>query len=356
MLIVHVIGSRGLYTRDLYKFISEEFPKEEHCFLTDNKENNNFIKNGCRVINIKSFESISVLKRCDYVIAHGLVSSRMVALFSVPFITKKTVWIIWGGDIYYKNTPMDSLKRRLMLKVRASLYRKIRITATVSSRDYDFARKEYCVSSKNFEITYPVPMSNKIDHFILCANRAEGKTVSIQIGNSATRSNLHFEALDYLSKFADFDIKIFIPLSYGESDYKEYAKEVISYAEKIFPKEKLNILLTNLSGEEYLKILRTIDIGVFNNNRQQGMGNITQLMIFGAKIYMRSDVSMWDHLISLGCELNDIKELDSDISFDEFRFKDKKQLLVNQEIFRKRHSISLKRKQWEKMFEYLRCN
>ena len=36
----------------------------------------------------------------------------------------------------------------------------------------------------------------------------------------------------------------------------------------------------------YISFLGSIDIGIFNNNRQQGMGNITNLLYLGKKVYL----------------------------------------------------------------------
>ena len=39
-------------------------------------------------------------------------------------------------------------------------------------------------------------------------------------------------------------------------------------------------------------------IAIFNNNRQQALGNISILCAYGAKIYLRNDTSMWEYYIN----------------------------------------------------------
>ena len=57
------------------------------------------------------------------------------------------------------------------------------------------------------------------------------KEIIIQVGNSATNTNNHIDVLKTLEKYKCENIKIFLPLAYGE---QEYAEEVIAYLETRF--------------------------------------------------------------------------------------------------------------------------
>ena len=49
-----------------------------------------------------------------------------------------------------------------------------------------------------------------------------------------------------------------------------------------------------MDKNKYAQVLANCDVGIFNNDRQQGMGNITMMLAMGKKVYMRNTTSMWE--------------------------------------------------------------
>lgn len=357
MRYVHIMGSGGMFVKDYYRFISNNFSPNEHSFVTDRYDSNVFgpkNENKCQVESLFSLRGLRLLSGADCIVAHGMVSSKMLLLYLLrPWSYGKIAWIIWGGDVYGGATLSQGIKRRLIEAARRFLYRHIKLVGTVSSKDYVYAHEVYGISAAECEVTYPVPAT---DSSLLCSLRKEtinakkaGSAIRIQIGNSATESNHHVEALDLIAKYKNENIKVFIPLAYGMGERSSYGDEVSDYAKSIFG-DKVEVLKQPVPGDEYLRILSGVDIGLFNNSRQQGMGNITQLMMFGAKVYARPDVSMWDHLSSLGCTLFDINAIESQ-DFSEFVRFDEDSRRHNAAIFERRHSLGPKIEQWTRFFE-----
>ena len=92
-----------------------------------------------------------------------------------------------------------------------------------------------------------------------------------------------------------------MPLSYGDLNY---AKEVIAIGKEIF-KDNFIPITDYMDFSEYISLLGTIDIAIFNHNRQQAMGNITTLLGLGKKVYIRTDITSYSYLSDLGINIYD---------------------------------------------------
>ncbi|WP_083234102.1 TDP-N-acetylfucosamine:lipid II N-acetylfucosaminyltransferase [Candidatus Marithrix sp. Canyon 246] len=75
---------------------------------------------------------------------------------------------------------------------------------------------------------------------------------------------------------------MFVPLSYGDPK-GVYIKEVISTGTKIFG-DKFIPMTEFMDFDKYLNFLGSINITIFNHNRQQAMGNTITLLGFGKKV------------------------------------------------------------------------
>lgn len=153
----------------------------------------------------------------------------------------------------------------------------------------------------------------------------------IIIGNSATIENHHIEVFDMLEHLKDENIEIICPLSYG---YMDYAKKVINKGKELFG-DKFNPITEYMNYEEYIQLLSTCSVGIFNNDRQQAMGNISLLIRMGKKIYLRKGTAMWDNYKKFDININDIEKL-RNIKYDELYLFDEKVGKENYEKMLKR--------------------
>ena len=110
--------------------------------------------------------------------------------------------------------------------------------------------------------------------------------ITILIGNSADPSNKQLEIFEKLLKFKNENIEIITPLSYGNT---EWAKYVVQKGKELYG-DKFKPLLKFLPPEEYAQVLNSVDIAIFNHDRQQALGNILALLYLRKKVYIKNDI------------------------------------------------------------------
>lgn len=357
-MIAHILGAGSMFTKDTYEMISQYFnnEKEEHVFISKFPEYECFSNGDCRVVASRSWEMIRTLNKADAIVVHGLINKLVVWILSAqPWLLKKCNWIVWGGDIYIHNKQTLTLSEKFTELLKKAIIPKIPVISTVAKGDYELAKKWYGAKGVESSIVYPVPAGNKelVEQLRYTKAHKTYDEVNIIVGNSATITNQHKEALDVLSKFKNEKIKIFLPLSYGTGEFEPYADSVIQYAKSIFG-DKVVPVRHKMAGDEYLEFLSQMDVGVFNNNRQQAMGNISQLVLFGTKVYIRSDTKMWGHFQGLGCCLNDFEEIKQMTSIEELSLEDSTRKEQNIKIIESRHDIQNKVNQWSNMFSVMK--
>ena len=353
MKYVHILGYGSMPTRDFYRFLCDNFDHNEHCIITGSVNDPNFqtINNGIRRIKTYSLETIIEVQKAERIIIHGLINRKLLLFFCAqPWLLHKCNWIVWGGDIYCHNQKQDTLELKAYEMMRKFMYPKIGYVTTLVDDDYEKAVKWYKVKGKHLSTSYPGVTANEEFLNEMRASKPKGDTINIQIGNSATVTNQHYEALDMLSRFKEENIHIYLPLNYGDPDYREYAQAVLNYAVDIFGKEKVTAILERVENDEYSRYLNTINVGVFNNNRQQAMGNISQLIQYGAKIYLRKDTTMWVHFEKLGCKLHEVNSIVNE-SLEEFSTEDIALKEENMRALDIRNSTETKLKMWKDLFE-----
>lgn len=356
-MVLHILGSGSMFTEDIYKMVSTYISNsgEEHCFVGKFPNQGAYAGDGCKVIRSKSIQMLIALYQSDYIIVHGLINKLVVILFAFqPWLLKKCNWLVWGGDIYIHQKEHKTMSEKVIEQMKRFIAPRFPYISTFADGDYALAKEWYGVTGRQIPIMYPVAASDEEALGKLREKKYErGKDVNIIVGNSATVTNQHFQVLDWLANIHDNRFQIYLPLNYGTGNFEEYAQQVIDYGTKLFG-NRIHPLRNKMSGKDYLEFLNNMDVGLFNNNRQQAMGNISQLILCGAKVYIRSDTKMWEHFQSLGCVLNDIETLDSMASVDELMHQDIAVRENNQSIIRKRHDMSTKIEMWNRMLDIMR--
>jgi hypothetical protein len=242
---------------------------------------------------VRNLKLIFELYRCEKIIIHGLFPFEGLAqcLARCPLLLQKSYWAMWGGDFYFPEEA-DKRKRKTIRKMGHLL--------TYLPGDVEYVRLHYGATGEHIDcFVYP---SNVFTP--LSTPPRDESTTRIQVGHSAFWTNQHHEVFEALAEFKDRDIEIVCPLSYGEDEYRN---QVISFGKELFG-EKFVPLEEFLSYADYQDLLASIDIAIFNNNRQQGMGNIITHLGLGHKVYLRSDQSPWKMFRDIGLELYDVSE------------------------------------------------
>jgi hypothetical protein len=179
----------------------------------------------------------------------------------------------------------NTYKAKFKEWVRARVIRRIGHIVTYIPCDIELARRWYstnaavheCLCYESNTFTIRKRSTRKFQH------------LTIQVGNSAFSRNNHYEVIDRIARFADFNIRVIAPLSYGP---KDEAKRVAAYG-KARLGDKFAPIFDFLPFEIYMEQLDAVDIAVFNQQHQQAMGNMIALLGLGKTLYLRRDSSPW---------------------------------------------------------------
>ncbi|SHJ72351.1 4-alpha-L-fucosyltransferase glycosyl transferase group 56 [Dethiosulfatibacter aminovorans DSM 17477] len=300
MRYLHVCSNEK-FIPDYIDFINRNFDSDEHKFLVIKSSKYEIEKNEQVVVIDNVKDSIRLLnkhmKESKKIIFHSLINTHLIYfLFIHKSFLRKTYWVVWGADLYTYQNKSRNFKEYLKHSLRKFVYSRIHGIVTHIYGDYELAKKWYGVKGEYFySFMYP---SNLYKEYSLEPKKEE-ETTFIQVGNSADPSNNHLEIFEKLSGYKNENIKIFCPLSYGNSKYRD---EIIKSGKEIFH-DKFEPFIDFLPFEEYLDILGRTDIAIFNHKRQQAMGNITTLLGLGKKVYIRDDITTWGVYIKYGIKL-----------------------------------------------------
>jgi hypothetical protein len=261
-----------------------------------------------------SEEIRTLIKQNDKIIYTGIFDMQVAIYFWPSYAFKKLYLHYWGGDFYcfkepvHINNVIEYIKRYMTKKV----FRKANAVIFLIDGEYDKYRK---ITKITQDKVYVAPMpGDPLDEFDFANHRNEGvySPLRITIGNSSTITNNHMEIFEKLEHLKDENIEIYCPLVYGNESERE---KVLKEGKKIFG-HKFHALTEWQQLHDFYSLLATCPVGIYNNNRQQGMGNISAMLYLGKKVYLRSDTSMYENYSKQGFYIHDVNELD-DISIED---------------------------------------
>jgi len=333
----------GHYDKFLPKFIqftNKEFGKEDHFFLMMDKEKKYphvDVENAKYISHKSIFYYIKYLYQAKQIILHGLFEKRLVfLLFLQPWLLKKVYWAIWGGDLYRYQVLDNKFRTKRYEFYRRFIISRFGHIITLVEGDYDNAKAWYGAKGKMHKcIMY---QSQVYEEMNIINKKSE--TINILLGNSASLSNNHIEALEIIKKnVGDKKVSIYSPLSYGKADYRD---RVIKKGKEIFG-DSFHPMLDMMPLNEYLDFLGTIDIAVFNHYRQQAQGNTINLLGLGKKVYLNSYVSPFRLYRELGIKAFDVKDFKLEPEFSEKP--------ENQRIVAEYFTYDRLKDQWEEIYK-----
>lgn len=251
---------------------------------------------------IYKYEDFDVLLQymldADKIFLHGLWREKVCnLLIKNPTLYLKTYWIMWGGDFYhqerYSNAQVDVM-------------RNVSFLIAMTDESVAFVREKYGAIGKHIRcFVYPsnivYPHAEKLNFQKRIDN------INLLVGNSGVESNNHIAVFNMLSHKNLDNVNVCSVLSYPARN--EYINEVIKQGKLIFG-SRFNPIVDFMSYEDYLDFISKIDVAFFDAWRQQGMGNIVQLLNSGARVYMRNNVSTWGLCQFLGIKVFDIQNDD----------------------------------------------
>lgn len=247
---------------------------------------------------VRVLVAVFLNRKASKFIFHSVTINAFL-FFSLLGIKNKYL-VLWGGEI--KLRERRTLKGRLAWYYHKFFLKSMDGFITHIEADYERA----CCYSGNVQaiwINIPSFYPSNVIH-----NKSVSRlnVVRILIGTSALPRNGHKNIIDVLNQFKlDFNrFEVLIPLSYGES---AYAREIADYANKHLV--NATPIFEFMNYEQYLDFLSTIDVALFGNIEQQGMGNSISLLGFGCKLYYYPESDNYKYFNELGFKVFNLNQL-----------------------------------------------
>ena len=354
--IVHLFPCEK-FTSDYINTINKYFDTEKHYFVIygnkkDYRLDIHFIKNVIFVHKLAMLDSkvSCILKKANKIITHSLNDEVInMFYFRVDLINKLYI-CLWGFEIYSmleKKGILRKLKSIPMHIKKVKVLKNAKGIITLLDGDYKVLNNIIHTKGKSFTTCYCTDdLSQKEEDQIDLKKTVD--PYCILIGNSATSTNNHKEIFYNLAKYKNENLIIYVPLSYGDPAYRDI---IVKLGKELFG-DKFVPLTKFINIKDYRKLLAKCSVALFNNNRQQAMGNINLLTKFEAKIYLRDDTVMWEEFVRIRkYKYFNIKEVGS-ISFNNFIMYDDKDRIINRDIIQFYTSTKRMVDLWTKVFNF----
>lgn len=363
MAIIHIIPDSNKSVIEAFiEFINKYFDTNNHIFYiyTDNKGLKADVsshKNVCVFSSLKAKNVIKLANENDKIIIHYLKLStiQMFITLFYPRIFNNIMWVAWGADLYqWKKAIHGNIFERIKTLTKnyiALTFRKrIKYFVGIFPPDIDYFKNEINSNAQTFYASYVGGIDStffqkQIRVLSLEEKLARKECIKIQIGHSSSKILNHLDVLEKLSKFKNENIKLFIPLSYGD---KEYGDEVHKEAIKIFG-DKAICIRDMMNKDDYMEFLSNIDIVIFNTTRQIGLGNLIPLLYMEKKIYIPKGSVMYDFYKNQGiniCNYFDINIGNYNSFVSPIDMSAGKEFIISNEL-----RIENKVDMWNKVFE-----
>ena len=315
--IVHVMYARFNYCECFGQFCSENFGDNQYfCPIGNENDVNKFtikVKNSVYKIIfdrkkvIKTFinmiKFIFFIDRYDIIIWHSLLYNRYLLSFIALFkknIIHKSIWMVWGGDLYdFKSGKkyLDFFYKKFVENLGGIL------VAFPGDREIIYNTFNY--NGKIYEGYYGPPTNLGVLKYN-AKQLNKNNYITIMIGHCAIESLNHIKYLKMFLKFRNNNIKIFLPLNYGDLNY---AKKVVKYAKDNYNEDKLIILNKKIQLDVYLNYLYNVDICVLDEIRQIALGNLFVLLANDKSLYLNPKGVMYKYWKSIGLNIKSVNEI-----------------------------------------------
>ena len=317
------------------EFVDENFGREEHhyVFITSEKYDYGLTPEH-KVEFLHTDDDIFItllkyMKMAKKIILHGLWRDKVdILLYFNKKLLKKCYWVMWGGDFYFPEK---------QTWFRNQIIKNIRNFITLNIYDFEYVKNKYFTFGTLWKCPfYPKNLFKEISTFKV------NQKLKILVGNSATITNRHEEIFNLLTNLENKEFEIYCPLSYGD---KIYANKIIQLGKLLF-KNDFHHIDTLLTPQDYLDFLETIDLAIFNHNRQQGGGNIISLLGLGKTVYLNRENNMYDLFKNMNLIFYSIEDLSNGI----LKLIDQNAKFNNISIVHDNYSEKESSKQWQKIF------
>lgn len=334
--------------QNIISFFNTIYDENDHMFVLVSKKENAELRQVKNVLILPTFQPgviLPMIKKSKYVFLHSLFM-RIDMKFYMLLHKKqmeKIVWIAFGMDLYN-----DKKTGKVKSLITEKFKRNIQYFIGIFPPDVDYFQKHYGNRAKAFYVKYAGLKSRALYSeapkvSLISEKIKSGKPVNILIGHQGNPKLNHMKVIDKIAEFKEENIQVYIPLSYGFSDYadtvEEYAKSKLG--------DKVTIFRELMSLSAYMEFLETINIAIFDTERQIGMGNITPLIYMQKKMYLNG--VMYDYFHDMG-----IKVCMADSISDYNDFIADVDMSNASNIIRESTALETRVRQWDEVFKELK--
>ena len=270
----------------------------------------------------------------DLIIIHYLRDEDCEFLYTNKLKTP-TILFAWGADFFNLGKFYNAFLLPKTFKLRSKLYQtlpwftrlkkvihtvypevldlrkknKYRIGALsmfdaitpVMPGDYHLLKKKYPVNGFLHHLNYVNP---NLDHI----HKITAQGDYILLGNSASFTNNHIEAIDRLTEILPAERKVLLPLSYGDKSLADYIEK---YAFDKLGHKQVKVLRDFMPIDAYQQLISKCEIVVMNHLRQQAVGNIVQALSMGAHVYLQDISTVFSYLKERGFIISAFNKADN---------------------------------------------
>lgn len=312
-MILHIFNDQKKFSKGYFKMLKDNnFDLSDQVLFHYGKEDDAYSNFGIKTFFIKSWflpighlKLLKYMRKADKIIIHSLASPILLLyLYLFSDLCKKSTWLIWGKDLYfYHLSKKITIFHKIYEILRKKVFKEIAVIVSFFTEEYDLAKEWYGVTGRNIEQTLFYPYAKDLRESEPIDKK---NNFNVMLGNSASLTNEHIEALNILKNSEDRINKLYVPLSYGGK--KKYAEKVIKEGYKLFG-NKFVPMKDFIPFEEYTEILENIDIAVFNQRRQEALSNIYSLIMKGKTVYLVEGVSTWKYFERIGLKIGNIQNI-----------------------------------------------
>lgn len=339
-----------------YSIFEEAAPRTNHFVVISECKQLKFVKSA-QVSVLKPEEILEAdflkdLANYCFVVLHSLAEFFMPLVLKAPKITK-FLWVGWGYDyysrfrggdqafflpktriLYLKNQSVFQLFWAKIVSLKCLIIRSSRMFHECLRRIDYFAPvlpNEYDLCKANFKSLRAKFVSWNAGSFADTISSLDLKIDedNFLLGNSASYTNNHIEAMDVLSGKKNWG-KVITPLNYGDIRYQS---EIVAYG-KLMLGDNFKPLLVFMPAQEYFKVLSSCRYVVMNHLRQQGMGSILASLFLGSSIFLHSKNPVYGFLTNIGAHVFVLSQLENMADLPSFRLS-KEQIEENRSLIDK---------------------
>lgn len=334
MLYLHICMPSKRMMETFISMTRKSMPQDEHKFIFWDTcyENDLCLLDYGNVVALNNYSMkkrrkimYEEFKKADVLVWHGLILSgrQILMLYLNPSFCKKSVWIVHGIDMYNYVRNSKGFKSSFLNHINYSVRKSMPYVVCLTEDDAKIYKSKFGSCKQLYVIPKPIS-ADVFEQFLPLRNAKDrlNNQLYIQVAHNAYTFNNHIPVMKSLLKFKDENIKLVIPLSYGNdwvNAQNNYINEVIKFAKSAFS-NKAECINKLMPQDEYNNLLWNVDVGVFGATRQNAMGNILRLLLVGNKVFLPSDSPLYHYLTENGVEIYDTNAIDK-MSFEEFKQK-----------------------------------